>query len=114
MGVRGMVVDCPPRQLHQALAAAASLGSCIKPWHPLRVLPSPLARSPAPTGGIVAPLFPLPQIISPRNHMVFTPLIASSCVGTLEPRSVTVPITDIQPALRLPQNNFLVRLGLVQ
>ncbi|KAL6769474.1 NDA1 [Auxenochlorella protothecoides x Auxenochlorella symbiontica] len=47
-------------------------------------------------------------IISPRNHMVFTPLIASSCVGTLEPRSVTVPITDIQPALRLPQNNFLL------
>ena len=41
--------------------------------------------------------------------MVFTPLIASSCVGTLEPRSVTVPITDIQPALRLPQNQFLVR-----
>lgn len=47
-------------------------------------------------------------VISPRNHMVFTPLIASSCVGTLEPRSVTVPITDIQPALRLPQNQFLV------
>lgn len=41
--------------------------------------------------------------------MVFTPLIASSCVGTLEPRSVTVPITDIQPSLRLPQNQFIVR-----
>jgi hypothetical protein len=42
-------------------------------------------------------------IISPRNHMVFTPLLASTCVGTLETRSVTVPIVDIQPALKKPQ-----------
>lgn len=43
------------------------------------------------------------QIISPRNHMVFTPLLASSCVGTVESRSVTVPIVDVQKALRNPQ-----------
>ncbi len=43
------------------------------------------------------------QVISPRNHMVFTPLLASSCVGTVESRSVAVPIIDIQKALRSPQ-----------
>jgi NADH:ubiquinone reductase (non-electrogenic) len=45
-------------------------------------------------------------IISPRNHMVFTPLLASSCVGTLEARAVCVPVIDIQPALRQPQNFY--------
>lgn len=45
-------------------------------------------------------------VISPRNHMVFTPLLASTCVGTIETRSVTVAIQDIQPALRAPQNFF--------
>eukprot|EP00887_Chlorella_sp_A99_P006679 scaffold3.g6679.t1 len=33
-------------------------------------------------------------VISPRNHMVFTPLLASTCVGTVETRSVTLPIVD--------------------
>ena len=37
--------------------------------------------------------------ISPRNHMVFTPLLASTCVGTLEFRSVAEPVRTIQPAL---------------
>ncbi|CAI9279743.1 unnamed protein product [Lactuca saligna] len=37
--------------------------------------------------------------ISPRNHMVFTPLLASTCVGTLELRSVTEPVGRVQPAL---------------
>ncbi|EFN58862.1 hypothetical protein CHLNCDRAFT_140737 [Chlorella variabilis] len=45
-------------------------------------------------------------IISPRNHMVFTPLLASTCVGTIESRSVTVPIVDIQPKLQQPQNFY--------
>lgn len=45
-------------------------------------------------------------VISPRNHMVFTPLLASTCVGTIESRSVTVPIVDIQPALQQPQNFY--------
>ncbi|GAB4820804.1 hypothetical protein N2152v2_007850 [Parachlorella kessleri] len=45
-------------------------------------------------------------VISPRNHMVFTPLLASSCVGTVETRSIAVPIIDIQKALRYPQNSF--------
>lgn len=48
-------------------------------------------------------LSPLRQVISPRNHMVFTPLLASTCVGTLEPRSVALPLTDIQPQLKQPQ-----------
>lgn len=37
--------------------------------------------------------------ISPRNHMVFTPLLASTCVGTLEFRSVAEPVSRIQTAL---------------
>ena len=31
---------------------------------------------------------------------------ASTCVGTVEARSVTVPIVDLQPALKLPQNFY--------
>lgn len=42
-------------------------------------------------------------IVSPRNHMVFTPLLASTCVGTLEPRSVALPLIDIQKELKQPQ-----------
>ncbi|GFS39270.1 alternative NAD(P)H dehydrogenase 1 [Actinidia rufa] len=37
--------------------------------------------------------------VAPRNHMVFTPLLASTCVGTLEFRSVAEPIGRIQPAI---------------
>ncbi|KAG8080110.1 hypothetical protein GUJ93_ZPchr0007g6246 [Zizania palustris] len=37
--------------------------------------------------------------ISPRNHMVFTPLLASTCVGTLEFRSVVEPVSRIQSVL---------------
>jgi hypothetical protein len=39
--------------------------------------------------------------------MVFTPLLASTAVGTLEFRSVALPVRDIQPALAWPQNHFL-------
>uniref|UniRef100_A0A0D6R1J1 FAD/NAD(P)-binding domain-containing protein n=1 Tax=Araucaria cunninghamii TaxID=56994 RepID=A0A0D6R1J1_ARACU len=47
--------------------------------------------------------------ISPRNHMVFTPLLASTCVGTLEFRSVAEPVSRIQPALsRSPNSYFLL------
>lgn len=45
-------------------------------------------------------------VISPRNHMVFTPLLASTCVGTVETRSVTLPIKDVQKALSKPQNHY--------
>ena len=45
-------------------------------------------------------------VISPRNHMIFTPLLSSTCVGTLETRAVTLPIVDLQPALRQPQNYY--------
>lgn len=44
--------------------------------------------------------------ISPRNHMVFTPLLASTCVGTLEFRSVAEPVRSIQPALSLSPDSF--------
>ncbi|XP_038712048.1 internal alternative NAD(P)H-ubiquinone oxidoreductase A2, mitochondrial-like [Tripterygium wilfordii] len=43
--------------------------------------------------------------ISPRNHMVFTPLLASTCVGTLEFRSVAEPVSQIQSALGTNPNS---------
>ncbi|GLC44559.1 hypothetical protein PLESTB_000059900 [Pleodorina starrii] len=47
-------------------------------------------------------------MITPRNHMVFTPLLASTTVGTLEPRSVAVHMHDIQPALSSPSNALYI------
>lgn len=44
--------------------------------------------------------------ISPRNHMVFTPLLASTCVGTLEFRSVAEPVSRIQTALATEPNSY--------
>ncbi|KAF3628635.1 Internal alternative NAD(P)H-ubiquinone oxidoreductase A1, mitochondrial [Capsicum annuum] len=44
--------------------------------------------------------------VSPRNHMVFTPLLASTCVGTLEFRSVAEPIGRIQPAISREPSSF--------
>lgn len=44
--------------------------------------------------------------VSPRNHMVFTPLLASTCVGTLEFRSVAEAIGRIQPAISHHPNSF--------
>ncbi|XP_072988216.1 internal alternative NAD(P)H-ubiquinone oxidoreductase A1, mitochondrial-like [Typha latifolia] len=44
--------------------------------------------------------------ISPRNHMVFTPLLASTCVGTLEFRSVAEPVSRIQSALAGDPNSY--------
>jgi hypothetical protein len=47
--------------------------------------------------------------ISPRNHMVFTPLLASTCVGTLEFRSVAEPVVRIQSALsKSPHSYFFL------
>jgi NADH:ubiquinone reductase (non-electrogenic) len=44
--------------------------------------------------------------------MVFTPLLASTTVGTLEARSVALHITTIQKALKQPQNQYVqVRCG---
>lgn len=43
--------------------------------------------------------------IAPRNHMVFTPLLASTCVGTLEFRSVAEPVNRIQTALATNPNS---------
>lgn len=44
--------------------------------------------------------------ISPRNHMVFTPLLASTCVGTLEFRSVAEPVSRIQTAMAKDPNSY--------
>ncbi|XP_031249268.1 internal alternative NAD(P)H-ubiquinone oxidoreductase A2, mitochondrial-like [Pistacia vera] len=44
--------------------------------------------------------------ISPRNHMVFTPLLASTCVGTLEFRSVAEPVSRIQTSLATEPNSY--------
>ncbi|XP_008805242.1 internal alternative NAD(P)H-ubiquinone oxidoreductase A1, mitochondrial-like [Phoenix dactylifera] len=44
--------------------------------------------------------------ISPRNHMVFTPLLASTCVGTLEFRSVAEPIGRIQPSISTTPGSY--------
>ncbi|KAI9123788.1 hypothetical protein K1719_005088 [Acacia pycnantha] len=44
--------------------------------------------------------------ISPRNHMVFTPLLASTCVGTLEFRSVVEPVSRIQSSLSTSPNSY--------
>ncbi|KAG2422820.1 hypothetical protein HXX76_015764 [Chlamydomonas incerta] len=47
-------------------------------------------------------------VISPRNHMVFTPLLASTTVGTLEPRSVAVHLHEIQPGLSRPSSGLFI------
>ncbi|KAL8129963.1 hypothetical protein V2J09_019118 [Rumex salicifolius] len=44
--------------------------------------------------------------VSPRNHMVFTPLLASTCVGTLEFRSVAEPIGRIQPSISTEPGSY--------
>ncbi|CAL5388510.1 unnamed protein product [Camellia sinensis] len=46
--------------------------------------------------------------VSPRNHMVFTPLLASTCVGTLEFRSVAEPIGRIQPAISSEPGSYFL------
>ena len=40
--------------------------------------------------------------------MVFTPLLTSVCVGTLEFRSVAVSIMSLQKHLKEPQNNYFL------
>ncbi|KAG5490694.1 hypothetical protein JKF63_00816 [Porcisia hertigi] len=47
------------------------------------------------------------QVISNRNHMVFTPLLPQTTTGTLEFRSVCEPITNIQPSLANPPHRFI-------
>ncbi|EPY34774.1 NADH dehydrogenase [Strigomonas culicis] len=46
------------------------------------------------------------EVISIRNHMVFTPLLPQTTTGTLEFRSVCEPITNIQPALAKAPHQF--------
>nr|AFN53679.1 mitochondrial putative rotenone-insensitive NADH-ubiquinone oxidoreductase [Linum usitatissimum] len=44
--------------------------------------------------------------VSPRNYMVFTPLLASTCVGTLEFRSVSEHVARIQPAISTEPGSY--------
>lgn len=46
-------------------------------------------------------------VISPRNHFLFTPLLASTCVGTLEFRSIVEPIRNA--GFRPTDNFYLAR-----
>ena len=48
------------------------------------------------------------QVVSPRNHMVYTPRLTSACVGTLDFRSVAVPIMALQKHLKDEQNNLFI------
>ena len=36
-------------------------------------------------------------VVSPRNHFLFTPMLAASAVGTVEFRSITEPIRNVNP-----------------
>ena len=45
-------------------------------------------------------------VVSPRNHMVFTPLLPQTTVGTLDFRSVAVSMRNIQPQLYEAPNHF--------
>ena len=38
--------------------------------------------------------------------MVFTPLLPSTCVGTIEPRSVALPFVRLQKGFSLPYNSI--------
>ncbi|ESS68351.1 NADH dehydrogenase [Trypanosoma cruzi Dm28c] len=46
------------------------------------------------------------QVLSVRNHCVFTPLLPQTTTGTLEFRAVCEPISRIQPALATLPNRF--------
>lgn len=49
--------------------------------------------------GIDSDLFDV-TVISPRNHFVFTPMLAGASVGTVEYRSITEPIREINRQAR--------------
>lgn len=36
-------------------------------------------------------------VVSPRNYFLFTPMLAASAVGTIEFRSITEPIRNVNP-----------------
>lgn len=44
-------------------------------------------------------------VVSPRNHFLFTPLLPSTTVGTIEFRSIIEPIRSAQPGLDYVQAN---------
>lgn len=49
--------------------------------------------------GVTAKRYDL-TVVSPRNHFLFTPLLASTTVGTVEFRSIIEPLRFAQPGLR--------------
>lgn len=46
-------------------------------------------------------------VVSPRNHFIFTPLLASTSVGTLEFRAIIEPVRSAQRGLHYFQANAL-------
>jgi len=42
-------------------------------------------------------------LVSPRNHFLFTPLLPSTTIGTIEFRSIIEPIRNVNPALKYIQ-----------
>jgi len=62
------------------------------------------------------------KVVSPRNHFLFTPLLPSTTVGTLEFRSIIEPIRQARPALAFfqatcqsldPRQKFITCAGAV-
>src|SRR5205085_9473803 len=39
-------------------------------------------------------------VVSRRNHFLFTPLLPSTCVGTIEYRTIIEPVRRARPAVR--------------
>ena len=97
LAAAGLSVDILPagRQIHNFLLYIARQLASAQLWIPAPVVAA--RRSCA---------RPWLQVVSPRNHMVFTPLLASTCVGTIEPRSVAIPVVRIQKALTQPHNYY--------
>lgn len=48
-------------------------------------------------------------VVSPRNHFLFTPLLAGACVGTLDLRSITEPLRSARPRDRADFHHHLAR-----
>lgn len=93
-----------------ASASASAAASGLGPTSPAKEKPRVVVLGTGWAGcrlmkGIDTDLYDV-VCISPRNHMVFTPLLASTCVGTLEFRSVAEPIGRIQPAVSKSAGSF--------
>ena len=56
-------------------------------------------------------------VVSPRNYFLFTPMLAASAVGTVDFRSITEPIRNVNPlvnyleaqAMSIDKDNKIVK-----